>query len=299
MGHIVSTKVSLGEHLRELRSRLLVITASFIFWCLIAYFIRKPVVNYILKPLGQAVYYTTPQGGFEFVMRVVITLGFIASVPIMVYQLLRFLEPAISTRVSNKLVSRLLLGSSLLVLCGVAFGYLIILPTSLEFFAKFGGAELKSLISADQYLNFVLGILAAFAIIFQLPMVISITDHVKPLDPKNLSKYRRHIIIGSLVVALVLPFTYDPVTQFVVALPIIVLYELSILIVRYHHRIGRDKKRQNRIHHLVELMEEADAAKNKAQKTQPVSQTQPIRAVEKPPVPKQRRAHVIDLRNIN
>lgn len=130
-------------------------------------------------------------------------------------------------------------------------------------------------------------------------MVISITDHVKPLDPKNLSKYRRHIIIGSLVVALVLPFTYDPVTQFVVALPIIVLYELSILIVRYHHRIGRDKKRQNRIHHLVELLEEADVAKNKAQNTQPASQTHPIRAVENPPVPKQRRPHVIDLRNIN
>lgn len=256
---MVEHQTSLREHISELRSRLLLIVAIFFVWCGIGYVIRQPLTRLILQPLGKSVYYNSPQGGFEFFMRVIMTAGFIAVVPIVVYQLIRFVEPAVGKKLSSKTMRRALLWSLLLAVAGITFAYFTILPTSLEFFAKFSGNAVQPLISADSYLNFVLGILATFALLFQLPLIISIIDHIKPLDPTQLTRYRRHVIVGSLVIALILPFTYDPITQFVIALPIVVLYELSVILVRLNHRQTRAQKRERRIAAIVEAMHEANA----------------------------------------
>lgn len=250
------------EHIHELRTRLLIICGVFIVWCGIGYSVRQPLTRLILNPLGQAVYYNTPQGGFEFFMRVIMTAGFIAIVPIVVHQLLRFIEPALGKKLTSKVMRKTLVWSLLLAIAGITFGYFMILPTSLEFFAEFGGKGVQPLISADAYLNFVLGILATFALLFQLPLLISIIDHIKPINPQQLTKYRRHVIVGSLAIALVLPFTYDPVTQFIIALPIIVLFELSIQIVRWNHRTTRSQRRDKRIAALVDAMHQANQPKS-------------------------------------
>lgn len=254
----MSKEASLREHIQELRKRLLIIVAVFVLWCGVGYLIREPLTRLLLNPLGQSVYYSTPQGGFEFFMRVVMTAGFICAVPVIVHQLLRFIEPAVGRKLTTKLMRRTLIWSFVLALTGIAFGYFMILPTTLEFFGKFGGPGIKALISADSYLTMVLGILATFALIFQLPLVISIIDHIRPMKPRQLAKYRRHVIIGSLVIALILPFSYDPITQFIMAVPIVMLYELSILLVRWNHRLTRAKKRELRISRLVQAMREAD-----------------------------------------
>lgn len=269
----MSTEASLREHIQELRKRLLIVVGVFLVWCGVGYVVRQPLTRLILKPLGQQVYYNTPQGGFEFFMRVIMTAGFIAAVPIIVHQLLRFIEPALGKKLTSKIVRRTLVWSLILALAGITFGYFMILPTSLQFFAEFGGKGVNPLISADSYLNFVLGILATFALLFQLPLIISIIDHIRPLKPQDLTKYRRHVIVGSLVIALLLPFTYDPITQFVIALPIIVLFELSVLVVRWNHHLTRAQKREMRIARLVEAMHEAN---------RPIA---PIQQVERKPEP--------------
>lgn len=189
-------------------------------------------------------------------MRVIMTAGFIAVVPVIVHQLIRFIEPAVGRKITSKIMRRTLLWSLVLAVTGIVFAYFTILPTSLTFFGEFGGNAVKPLISADSYLNFVLGMLATFALLFQLPLVISIIDHIKPLKPQQLTRYRRHVIVGSLIIALILPFTYDPVTQFVIALPIVVLFELSVLIVRWNHRTTRAQKKDMRIATLVNALHE-------------------------------------------
>ncbi len=236
------------------------VVAVFIVWCGVGYAVREPLTKLILNPLGQSVYYSTPQGGFEFFMRVIMTAGFIAAVPVIVHQLLHFVEPAVGKRLTSKLMRRTLIWSFVLAAIGIVFAYLAILPTSLTFFSEFGGQAVRPLISADSYLNFVLGILATFALLFQLPLIISIIDRIHPLKPRQLTKYRRHVIVGSLIVALIMPFTYDPVTQFVIALPIVLLFELSVIMVRWNHRMTRAQKREVRIAMLIEALREADQA---------------------------------------
>lgn len=230
------TKVSVREHIQELRWRLLIVVGVFLLACGLGYIVRQPLTELLIQPLHQAVYYNTPQGGFEFFLRVIATLGFVVTIPVLLYQLIRFAEPAASRRLEGKFLFRLLILATLLMLCGVAFGYAVILPITLKFFAEFGTTQIKPLISADDYLNLVLGILATFALLFQLPLVIHAIDHIKPLTPRQLTRYRKHVIVGSLALAVLLPFTYDPMTQFVMALPVILLYEVSILAVRSSHR---------------------------------------------------------------
>jgi len=247
-------------HFQELRNRLIIICVVFFAWCGVGYAIHKPLTDFLLKPLSKTVYYTTPQGGFEFFMRVIVTVGFVCTVPVILHQLLRFIEPAAGKKLSKKTLGKGILYSCLLAIVGIIFAYYMILPTSLAYFSQFGGSGVNALISANSYLDMVLGILTTFALIFQLPLVISIIDNIRPIKPEKLNKYRRHVIVGSLVVALILPFTYDPVTQFVIALPIIILYELSIVILRLNHRQNNSSKRDVRIAKLVGAMHEAKQA---------------------------------------
>lgn len=262
-------QVALRDHLSELRGRLLIIVAGFLAFSGIGYIFSKPITHYLVTPLGQPVYFNTPQGGFEFFMRIIMTVGFIGAVPILIYQILKFVEPAISKAFRKKFLRKMFFASIILTLCGVAFGYFIVLPTTLHFFSGFDRNSIHALISANEYLTLVLGILATFAFIFQLPLIISIVDHIKPLTPQQLGKYRRHVFVGSLILAVILPFTYDPISQFILALPIIALYEVSVIVIRLSHRQTRDQKKQQRIAELVEAMRQADA------KEQPVTITAP------------------------
>lgn len=281
----MSKEASLREHIAELRSRLLVIVGVFIVWCGVGYAVREPLTKLILNPLGSSVYYSTPQGGFEFFMRVIMTAGFIAAVPIIVHQLLRFIEPAVGGKLTTKLMRRTLIWSLILAATGIVFAYIAILPTSLKFFNEFGGNDVQPLISADSYLNFVLGMLAIFALLFQLPLIVSIIDHIKPLKPQQLTKYRRHVFVGSLIIALIMPFTYDPITQFIIAMPIVVLFELSVLIVRWNHHLTRAEKKELRIAQLVEAMHKANQPAQQVQAEPVIATAQPEPEAEKVPEP--------------
>ena len=297
------SRSALREHLYELRVRLLIVVAGFLSFSAIGYLVRKPLTHYLITPLHQSVYFTTPQGGFEFFMRVIMTVGIIGAVPIATYQLLRFVEPAIGKKFRRAFMHRMFAASIFLVIVGVLFGYFIVLPTTLEFFGGFAGNQIHPLISANDYLTLVLGVLATFALIFQLPLIISIIDHIKPLTPDQLTRYRRHVLVGSLILAVLLPFTYDPLTQFIMAAPIIGLYEASVLVVRFSHRLTRQQKRAQRIADLVEAMRQADLEKTHVpSRLEQAATPQPTEVINPTTPPQPIRpttsAHIIDLRSM-
>jgi sec-independent protein translocase protein TatC len=204
---------------------------------------RVPLVNFLQRPLGAPLYYTNPAGSFTFSVNVSILVSLFIALPVIVYQLLRFIEPALTKRIQKGLMTKVIIVSFALATAGVVFGYYIIVPLSLHFFSQYSTASLKPLISSDSYLSYLVNNLVIFALVFQLPLIILFIDKIKPLKPRRLLHYQRHVIVGALVIALILPFTYDPISQFVVALPIVVLYYLSILLV---WRAGRKRARIER-----------------------------------------------------
>jgi hypothetical protein len=125
--------------------------------------------------------------------------------------------------------------SALLAFAGAAFGFYYIIPGALRFFAGFQVSGLNALISADSYLGFVTNVVITFVIVFQIPLLIGFIDRIKPLRPRMLLSGEKWVIIGSLVISVLVPFAFDLVTTLLIALPIIVLYNLSIVIVAIQH----------------------------------------------------------------
>jgi sec-independent protein translocase protein TatC len=171
-------------------------------------------------------------------------IGVIATLPVAVYNGIMFIQPALKKRLSKVRVYITTLASLLLAGGGAAFGFLIIIPLALRFFYKFQVDGLVAIISADEYLRFVVGVIITFVIIFQLPLIISLIDHITPLPPRKLLKLEKYIIVGSVFIGVVVPFALDPTVQLLIASPIIVLYNFSILIVMLQQVVRRRRTKK-------------------------------------------------------
>ncbi len=223
-----SSSAPVREHIRELRRRLLVVVACLFVGAGLGFWQKDFLIWFVQKPLGEPLYYTSPQGGFTFVMAISLLAGAIAALPVLVYNLLRFVEPAGQRPLGRRLIAVALMGSVILAAAGATFAYLVGLPLALHFFSQIGTPRLQALISADQYLKFVIGQVAVFMMIFQLPLMVLVLGRISPLTSKVLAKGRKWVIVAAFAIGVVLPMSPDPVTQFMLATPIIMLYELSI-----------------------------------------------------------------------
>jgi sec-independent protein translocase protein TatC len=227
------------DHVAELRRRLLWIILAIGSSGIVGYLFRVPVIRFLQKPLGAPLYYTSPAGSFNFVIKIAYVIGIFIALPVIVYQLVRFIEPALPIRIKNKIIAKVITASFFLALLGAAFGFYIIIPTSLHFFMGYSTNVVKPLISATEYLTYVINVILTFALLFQIPLVVLFINYVRPIKPKDLLKYQKHIIVGAFILSVILPFTYDPVTQFVMAVPIVFLYYLSIVILIIANRRSR------------------------------------------------------------
>src|SRR3990167_4743611 len=226
-----SHQLTFGEHIGEFRSGLLKVASVLTIGCAAAYVFNNQIIDFIIKPLDQSLYFSSPSGGFIFVMQVCLAVGIIATIPVLIYQLAKFTAPAIEKKKLESVhLIKLTVSTTILALSGAAFAYYVLVPQSLDFFFGYSTGSVQPLISAGEYLNYVLGMGVTFALLFQIPILLTFINSINRFPPGTLRKYRRHIIVASLAFALVLPFTYDPISQFAVAVPAIVLYELSIII---------------------------------------------------------------------
>ena len=240
----------LRDHIRELAMRLLVSFFALVIAGVVVYMFYGPILEFLRSPLGTPLYYSNPAGSFAFIMKICFMGGLTITIPVLVFNLIMFIRPAFGQTLPIKRVYLTSILSSILAITGAAFAFFVILPGSLQFFAGFQVSGLNALISADSYLGFVTNIIITFVIVFQLPLLITFIDVIKPLPPKKLISMEKWVIMGSLAVALLAPFTYDLVTSLLIALPIVVLYNLSIVIVVVRHaRIAR--KTRGTIHSTV------------------------------------------------
>ena len=225
-----SLKLTFLDHALELRSRLILSLGFLLLGSVAGYFFEDRILAFLVRPLGQPLYYTSPGGGFSFTLEIAVFFGFVVCLPFLVFQSLRFVEPAIPKRARFS-VGFLLGGSLFLMLAGMAFAYFVSLPIALNFLSKFSSDEVKSLISAREYFSFVLTYLLGFGLLFQLPLVLVFVNRTVPLRFSQLMRWQRLVILGAFVVAAVLTPTPDVVNQTIMAIPIILLYQLAILIV--------------------------------------------------------------------
>lgn len=239
---------TLHDHIKELQMRLFVSVISMAAAGLAVYAFYEPLLELLRSPLGAPLYYDNPAGSFAFIIKICFMGALIITIPIITYNIIMFVKPAFEKILTLKRVIITAISSAVLAIMGAVFAFTCILPGTLKFFAGFQVDGLNALISADSYLNFVTNIIITFVLVFQIPLLIIFIDIIKPLSPIKLLGLEKWVILGSLVISLLAPFTYDPITSLLIALPIVVLYNLSIIAVLLRHAsAARRERAANRV----------------------------------------------------
>ena len=195
------------------------------------------IVHVITAPLQghQQLVYLTPGGAFSFMMTVCVYVGLIVTIPVLVYHIYRFVLPAVG-RVRLRTGLMYLGLSFLMAVLGVMFTYVFILPAALHFLTSFNLAGINPMLTVDSYLSFVMTYIVAGALLFQLPIIISIIDSVRPLTPGGMMRGERVLILVSFIAAGVLSPTPDALNQTLLAAPVIIVYQASVVWIWWKHR---------------------------------------------------------------
>jgi len=167
-------------------------------------------------------------------IKVALICGIILALPIIFYQLWMFLAPALYQREKKYLVPFVLF-SSILFVVGSLFGYLVVFPYGFQFFLSFATEDIQALPSVKQYFSFAIRLLLAFGVVFEMPVVVFFMTKIGLINPESMKRFRKFAVLGSFVLSAILT-PPDVATQVMMALPLIVLYEVSIIISRGAHR---------------------------------------------------------------
>lgn len=226
-------EMSFFDHLEELRLRIGLAVLGLVIGCIIAGAFVDQLMNWVLlKPaasVNMELQNLRPFGQAFLYFKVVIMAGLIISMPYTLYQLWKFIAPGLYEK-ERRWAGKITIYTSFCFLVGVAFAYWIMIPVMLSFTASFGSNLIKNSIDVTEYFSFITTTLLSAGLIFELPMIAYILSKIGIISPEMLRKYRRHSIVVILILAAALTPSTDPVSQLVFAAPLMVLYEISILV---------------------------------------------------------------------
>jgi sec-independent protein translocase protein TatC len=228
-------EMSFLDHLEELRWRLVKSLLGLLACVVLCSFFADRIVNdVVLRPSKSVtpplnLINTVPFGQITFYMMVIIVAGLILSSPWILYQVWKFVEPGLKEN-EKKYISGIVVATTFCFLAGIAFAYFLMLPYMLQFFATFGSPNIQNMIAVTEYMSFVIQLVLLSGLIFELPMVAYFLARLGIMTPAFMRHYRRHAIVAILIIAAIVTPTTDPVTMAVFALPMFILYEISIWI---------------------------------------------------------------------
>lgn len=226
-------EMSFLDHLEELRwhivKALVGLLLATIACGVYADFIVQDILMKPLKIAGLKAQVLSPYGIVLLYMQTVLICGLIISMPNTLYWLWKFVAPGLLAR-ERRFISRIVFFTSLCFFGGVAFAYFVLLPTALTFFSTFGTQNIDLNVAVDHYISFVLTLLIGAGLVFELPMVSYFLSKLGILTPAFMRHYRRHSIVAILVISALVTPTPDPLTQLMLAAPMLLLYELSIFV---------------------------------------------------------------------
>jgi sec-independent protein translocase protein TatC len=230
--------LTLWGHLAELRRRLIRSVIAVVITTILSLIFARHIFDFFTsrKPEDVPLVYTRVIEMVTTYFKVCLYSGIVLALPFLIYELVMFIRPAL-TRNERRYLYLLMPGVILFFLAGAAFGYYVFLPPALRFLLHFPWYNAPSpFISIGDYISVVTKFLFAMGVIFELPLLMFFLTKIGILSPQWLSKYRRFAIVGAFILSGVLTPTVDPINQTIVAIPIILLYEIGILLSRLARR---------------------------------------------------------------
>ena len=222
----------LMEHLKELRTRLIRVAIALAITTVISFAFAQQVLVILMVPLHdtklQALKPTESIGNY---MKVSLFCGIILAMPFIVYQIGRFLVPGL-TKKEKRYLLVLVPGATLCFVAGVVFAYFIMMPTTIGFLQSFMADLIEQQWAIGEYLSFTTSLLFWIGVAFELPLFVYFLAKLGVVDAKMLSKNRKYAIVIVAILAAVITPTVDPLNMALVMAPLIVLYELGIILAR-------------------------------------------------------------------
>ncbi len=240
-------EMSFWDHLEELRSRLIWALVGAVIGTAICGFFANDIVNkFLLAPAIHAnpplkIQNLKPYGQLVLYMELVFVAGLVLSLPNTLYQFWKFVQPALYPN-ERKYISSIVVLSTLFFFVGGSFAYFVLIPNALSFFSGFGSQSIENIIDIQSYFSFVVGIMLACGLVFELPMLSFFLAKIGILTPEFLRKYRRYAVVIILIVAAAIT-PPDVGSQVMVAIPLYLLYEVSIIVVKVT-RANKQKKKE-------------------------------------------------------
>ncbi|TWX73661.1 twin-arginine translocase subunit TatC [Colwellia sp. C1TZA3] len=240
MSSAVKQNHTLFDHLLELRTRLLhaVLGVLVVFCCLI--YFAQDIYQYVAQPLlavmpeGTQMIATDVASPFFTPFKLTIVLSIFIAMPYILYQLWSFIAPGLYKN-EKRLMAPLMLGSTLLFYGGIAFAYYVVFPVAFAFFSSVAPDGVTIATDISSYLDFVLKLFFAFGAAFEIPIAIILLCWTGVTTPASLRTKRPYIVVGAFVVGMLLT-PPDIISQTMLALPMLLLFELGIIIASIYYR---------------------------------------------------------------
>jgi sec-independent protein translocase protein TatC len=233
---VTESRASITEHLEELRSRVFKAGLAIIAGAIVAFIFRNWIFDVLIAPYEQAagdrnLVFFRPTEAFSLFMRISMYAGVVLASPVVIYQLWRFISPAMTHR-ERKWVIPIVSIMVVLFLSGIVFGYWS-LERGLGFLLDFGTNRLDPTIGGDNYLTFAMRFLMVFGVSFLFPVFLFAAAAIGVVGWRTLAKGRRWAVLAIVTVGAVITPSGDPLTLLLLSTPLYLLYEADIWLIRF------------------------------------------------------------------
>jgi sec-independent protein translocase protein TatC len=233
-----SSEMTIIEHLEELRRRLIWSVLAIVICTAISLVFTRRFLELLISPMGGSKpVLLHPTEGIIIYFKVALIGGLILAMPVIVYQIVRFVVPGL-TDVEQRYLFILIPLATLFFAAGVAFASIVMLPFAIRYLQGFLSDVATATYSLNNYVSFVTTLIFWVGVTFEMPLVLAFLARLGIVSPQMLSRFRKYaIVINSIIAAVVTP-TVDPFNMLLVMAPLVILYEIGVIMARlvYHPR---------------------------------------------------------------
>ncbi|MBF0457954.1 MAG: twin-arginine translocase subunit TatC [Nitrospirae bacterium] len=242
-------KMSILEHLGELRKRIMISLGAVLVVFILTFNYSEMILKTLVMPIEtkmvfslhypfigfepsgikqKTLVFLEPSEAFWMHCKIALIAAIMIALPVILSQIWLFIEPGLVER-EKKFIMPFVTAGTVLFMIGVVFCFYIVLPFALGFLMTYKTENLTPMIAVGKYIDFIMKFLLAFGVIFELPIALFVMTKMGVVTPQKLCKIRRHVIVAAFIIAGIVTPTPDAFNQTLMAVPIIVLYEIGIL----------------------------------------------------------------------
>lgn len=237
-------ELNIIDHLDELRTRLIITLAAFIIFFIVGFIFVEEIYNWLVRDLEVKLIVLGPSDILWVYFMLAAVIAFAGTIPVLATQVWLFIKPALKP-IERKISLSYIPALFILFIVGLCFGYFVIFPTVMSFLIELGGEMMVTNFTAEKYFRFIFNTTIPFGVLFELPVVMMFLTSLGIINPYVLSKIRKYAYFVLIIIAILIS-PPDFMSDFLVAVPLIFLYEISVSFSKivYKRKLKKEKQWQ-------------------------------------------------------